>query len=359
MARIIVRKGMPSVQLDKAQFAERLKERFQDPAFEPLQAEIGKIIDAAWDRYDDSRKAPYTRAAGPGHADPNYELSVDWLAQRDAIRRAERQQKRATSKSRILLIDGSPRSDQTCPGEMSKSFRLVEIAEKVITRERGFEVERLDLSRLTSEFGRQIHPCKACVSTAMPLCHWPCSCYPNHSLGQINDWMGEIYPMWAAAHGVMIVTPVHWYQSPTVLKSMMDRLVCADGGNADPTSTSGKDPKKAKEIEMRGWDFPRHLAGRVFSVVVHGDAAGTENLRRSLTDWLGDMGLIGAGHAAEVDRYIGYYEPYAKSHQALDTDRAFQDETRNAARALVAAVKLMRHGRLPKPASGLTEPRPK
>jgi multimeric flavodoxin WrbA len=171
--------------------------------------------------------------------------------------------------------------------------------------------------------------------------------------------MGEIYPMWAAAHGVMIVTPVHWYQAPTVLKAMIDRLVCADGGNPDPSSTSGKDPKKAKEIEMKGWDFPRHLAGRVFSVVVHGDSAGTETLRRSLSDWLGDMGLIGAGHAAAIDRYIGYYEPYAESHQALDADRAFQEETRNAARALVAAVKLMRRGRLPKPDAGLADPRPK
>ena len=39
----------------------------------------------------------------------------------------------------------------------------------------------LDLSRLTAEYGRVIYPCKACVSTAMPLCHWPCSCYPNHA----------------------------------------------------------------------------------------------------------------------------------------------------------------------------------
>jgi multimeric flavodoxin WrbA len=53
--------------------------------------------------------------------------------------------------------------------------------------------------------------------------------------------MNEIYPMWAAAPGVMIVTPVHWYQAPTVRKAMIDRLVCADGGNPDPSSTSGKD----------------------------------------------------------------------------------------------------------------------
>ena len=62
------------------------------------------------------------------------------------------------------------------------------------------------------EYGTRIHPCKACFSTAAALCHWPCSCYPNYSLGQTHDWMNEIYPMWVAAHGVMIITPVNWYQ---------------------------------------------------------------------------------------------------------------------------------------------------
>jgi len=27
-------------------------------------------------------------------------------------------------------------------------------------------------------------------------------------MGQVNDWMNELYPRWVAAHGVMIVTPV-------------------------------------------------------------------------------------------------------------------------------------------------------
>jgi multimeric flavodoxin WrbA len=354
-----VRKGMPSVTLDKATFAARLRERFYDPAFAPLQAEIAKIVDAAWDGYDNSRKAPRTHPAGPGYADPKYDLSDEWRSAREAVRAAERRQKSSASKSRILLINGSPRSDQTCPGEISKSFRLMEIAEEVITRERGFEVERLDLNRQTSDFGIQIHPCKGCVSTAMPLCHWPCSCYPNHSLGQTNDWMNAIYPMWAAAHGVMIVTPVHWYQAPTVLKAMIDRLVCADGGNPDPTSTGGKDAQKAKDIEMKGWGYPRHLAGRAYAVVVHGDAAGAETLRRALSDWLADMGLLSAGHHATIDRYVGYYESYAASHAALDADRAFQEETRNAARALVKAVKLLRRGDFPQPDDGLGDPRPK
>jgi multimeric flavodoxin WrbA len=359
MARIKVRKGMPSVALNKAEFIRRARERFVDPAFEPLQGEITRLIEAAWSGYHEYRKAPRTRKAGQRYADPDYDLSVDWIRARDAVARAERQQKSSASRSRILLVNGSSRSDQSCPGEMSKTFRLVEIARRLIERERGFEVEVLDLSLLTSQYGRQIHPCKACVSTAQPLCHWPCSCYPNHALGQVNDWMADIYPMWAAAHGIMIVTPVNWYQAPSGLKSMIDRLVCADGGNPDPTSTSGKDAKKAKEIELKGWDYPRHLAGRAFSVVVHGDAAGCETLRRILCDWLGDIGLISAGHAAELDRYVGYYKPYATSHDDLDDDAAFQAEVRNAARSLVQAVKLMRRGRLPQPDAQLPEIRPK
>ncbi len=359
MAKVKVRKGMPSVQLTKAEFTERLRERFYDPAFDGLQPEIDKIVATAWDGYSDSRKAPLTKPAGPRYADPSYDLSVEWIAARKAIDAAERVHRSTAAKSRILLINGSSRSDQTCPGEMSKTFRMVEIARRCIERERGFEMEILDLSRLTSEYGRQILPCKSCVSTAMPLCHWPCSCYPNHSLAQVNDWMAEIYPMWVAAHGVMIVTPVNWYQAPSGLKSMMDRLVCADGGNPDPTTTHGKDPKKAKEVELAGWDFPRHLAGRAFSVVVHGDSAGAEVLRRIMTDWLADMGLLSAGHMAELDRYIGYYEPYATSHDDLDADKPLQEEVRNAARTLVEAVKLQRKGKLVSADAHLRDPRPK
>lgn len=56
---------------------------------------------------------------------------------------------------------------------------------------------------------------------------------------------------WVAVHGVMIVTPVSWYQAPSGLKAVMDRLVCADGGNPDPTTTQGKDSAMAKEIELQ------------------------------------------------------------------------------------------------------------
>jgi multimeric flavodoxin WrbA len=242
---------------------------------------------------------------------------------------------------------------------MSKSWRMVELAQRTISRQGGFEVEVLDLSRTTSEYGRTIHPCKACASTAMPLCHWPCSCYPNHALGQAHDWMNEIYPMWVRAHGIMIVTPVNWYHVPSSLKAMMDRLVCADGGNPDPTSTHGKNAEEAKALELAGWPYPRHLGGRLFSVIVHGDTVGAETVRRSLVDWATDMHMVSAGARAEVDGYVGYYDPYATSHEALDGDRSFQAEIENAARTLCEAICAQRSGQLAEAGTGLADPRPK
>jgi hypothetical protein len=215
MADFNVRKEMPGVQLSREEFRKRYSERFSDPVFAPLRAEIDRILDAAWQPYAQSRKAPHTRRAGSGFADPDYQLSHDWIAASDKIKNAERQQKDPAASSRILLINSASRSENTCPGESSKTWRLVTMARDVVAREPHFEVEILDLSRLTSEYGRVIYPCKTCVSTAMPLCHWPCSCYPNHALGQVQDWMNDIYPMWAAAHGVMIITPVNWYGPPS------------------------------------------------------------------------------------------------------------------------------------------------
>jgi len=353
-----VRKGMPAVKLDRAEFERRYRNRFIDAAFRPLEREIDTIIAAAWDAYSNSRKAPLTRKAGPGFADPDYDIAVDWLKARDAIEQAQQRHDDCKQEPRILIINGSSRSEHTCPGEMSKTWRLVKLAEPVFG-EFGFHVDILDLSRTTSEFGKQINPCKSCVSTSMALCHWPCSCYPNYSLGQTDDWMNDIYPLWVAAHGIMIITPVNWYHAPGALKAMMDRMVCADGGNPDPTSTHGKTAKEAKALELKGWPYPRHLAGRHFGIVVHGDSVGAETLRRSLVDWLTDMKLISAGGMAEADGYIGYMKPYATSHADLDEDTAFQREVVNVAQALAAAVELARTGRLGDPGRGLSDPNPK
>jgi multimeric flavodoxin WrbA len=241
---------------------------------------------------------------------------------------------------------------------MSKSWRMTQWARETLQAD-GIDVRVLDLSRLTSDYDLHIHPCKGCVSTAMPLCHWPCSCYPNHAARQTSDWMAEIYEEWVAAHGVMIVTPVYWYQAPSPLKLMIDRLVCADGGNPDPTTTHGKHADQAKALELAGWPYPKHLAGRAYGLVVHGDVAGAESLRRNLSDWLSWMGLVPSGRQALLDRYIGYYESYAESHDVLDRATALQEEVRNVARAVAATVSRLRSGREVPGDEGLHAPRPK
>jgi len=358
MKKIEVRKLSRYVPLTRAQFRERFFARFYDPAFDAVKAELEKVYEVAWNGYIEYRKSPRSVPAGPAFENSKFNLPLEWLATRNAIRAAERRQKNARSQSRILVVSGATRSEHTCPGEASKTRRLADHAIAALKKER-FDTDLLDLSALADEPWKVIHPCKTCVSTAMPLCHWPCSCYPNHAMGQTNDWMSEIYPRWAAAHGVLVLTPVNWYQVSSSLKLMMDRLVCADGGNPDPTTTHGKDPKRAKAIELRGWDFPKHLAGRAFAVVAHGDAEGSENVRDILCHWLVSMGLHQAGAQAALGTYVGYYEPYATSHAALDEDRDLFVEVANAAKSLAQMVRRIRGGKFKPADAGLRDPRQK
>ncbi len=353
-----IRKGQAPEPASRRVFFERYRTRFMDPAFDGERHAIDRLAAIAFEAYTEGRKAPVTRKAGPEFADPDYDLSQEWYDTHRALKAAQDAWSASNTPSRVLVINGSPRNDGTCPGEISKSWRLAQLVREEVEAAK-IQVDVLDLSLLASDFDRHIHPCKGCVSTAMPLCHWPCSCYPNHADGQVNDWMNEIYERWVSAHGVIIIAPTHWYQSPSVLKLMIDRLVCADGGNADPTRTQGKKVRLAKDIEKKGWDYPKHLAGRVYGVVVHGDVAGVESHRRNLTDWLDWMGLIAAGSSAQLDRYIGYYEPYWSSHVDMDKDTDMQEETRNVARAVAQGVKLLRQGELRVPDKGLEHPRPK
>ncbi len=353
------RKGQaPHFPMPREEFTRRFKVNFYDPAYQKESEAIERLEAIAWEVYEQDRKSPRTAKAGKGFHDPDFKLSVEWLDTRRKLIAAEKKQKDPATRSRVLVICGSSRNDGTCPGEISKTWRLATLAQKELETA-GVEVDLLDLSRLTSDYSLKIHPCKACVSTAQPLCHWPCSCYPNHAFNQVNDWMAEIYERWMLAHGVILLTPTNWYHTGSGMKLMIDRLVCADGGNPDPTLTKGKDPEKAKEVELAGWPFPKHLAGRVYGVVVHGDVAGVEETRYALSDWLDGMGLVDAGSQSRLDRYIGYYQPYATSHEGLDKDKAVQSEVRNVARAVANAVGELRAGTLSRPDAKLKRPRPK
>lgn len=353
-----VRKSDEAWKLSREEFRKRFHHTFFDPWFDHHRQKIAELEAIAWKAYEQGRKAPRTQKAGSEFEDPDYDLSVEWYEARKKIHEAQNAHDDPSGPHRVLLISCSDRNDHSCPGEVSKTWRLTKIAEECL-KEEGMNVELLNLSHLTSEFGKVIYPCKGCVSTAMPLCHWPCSCYPNHSLNQVHDWMNDIYPMWVRAHAIMIVTPVYWHQAPSALKLMIDRLVCADGGNPDPTTTQGKNPEKAKKIELNGWDYPRHLEGRLYSLIVHGDTQGVDDLKNCLSSWLSEMMLIPSSSYGQIARYVGYYGTYAESHVELDKDKALQEEVVNAARALAMNVLAERSKMFTTLVPHLHDPRPK
>jgi multimeric flavodoxin WrbA len=169
--------------------------------------------------------------------------------------------------------------------------------------------------------------------------------------------MAEIYEKRVAAHGVIILTPTYWYQAPSVLKLMIDRLVCADGGNPDPTSTHGKKQRKPRNWNSKAGTIPSiWLAAR--GLVVHGDVAGGKACGATCrTGWTGWGSST--RKASALDRYLGYYESYAESHQNLDQEVQFQQEVRNVARSVAAAVGKLRSGWLSKPDAAITPVRPK
>src|SRR5262245_852861 len=122
------RTGQGDVKLSREEFARRFAERFYDPLFDTVKPELEKIIDQAWKVYDEYHKSPRTRKAGPGFKDPDYELSIEWLETHERVKQAQQRQADPAGCSRILLICGAARHDQTCPGEMSKTFRLAQLA---------------------------------------------------------------------------------------------------------------------------------------------------------------------------------------------------------------------------------------
>src|SRR4051794_34507931 len=142
-----VRTGQAQFPLSKTEFQDRFRARFADPQFRAHDSAIEELCEVAWDGYQQARKSPSTRKAGSEFADPEYELSVDWLAARVAIQTAQQRHEDTHATARVLLICGADRNDKTCPGEMSKTFRLAQIARETL---REFEVDLLDLSHMTS-----------------------------------------------------------------------------------------------------------------------------------------------------------------------------------------------------------------
>src|SRR4051794_16796459 len=118
-----VRKGQAPQPHPRDVFRERFLAQFHDPAFRAEQPALDRLETIAWDAFQEGRKAPITRKAGPEFADPDYDLSTEWYETRKRLHAATARWKDPATRSRVLVIAAAPRNDGTCPGEMSKTFR--------------------------------------------------------------------------------------------------------------------------------------------------------------------------------------------------------------------------------------------
>lgn len=178
---------------------------------------------------------------------------------------------------RIVLINGSPRAEDNCPQQESKQSLLIkEIISHPYFNDLDVQFDVIDLAVRE----KSIQPCKGCISTAAPLCCYPCNCYSPNDLqhpDQMHD--DKIYSRLESCHGFMVLTPIHWYGPSSVVKLMFDRLVCASGGNPRPDLIDGKNVEKARELQrLPMWRqiSKNHLGGKYAAFWAMGDSGADE-----------------------------------------------------------------------------------
>ena len=86
---IEVRKGQAPTPLTRAEFSDRFRAAFFDPAFRAEDVSIARLEEIAWQAHTEYRKSPLTQKAGPGYADPDYDLSSEWIAAKQHIDAAQ------------------------------------------------------------------------------------------------------------------------------------------------------------------------------------------------------------------------------------------------------------------------------
>jgi multimeric flavodoxin WrbA len=179
-------------------------------------------------------------------------------------------------KPKIILFQGSPRRENSCANQTSKSEKLLHYLVDKWSPFANIEVIDLSVGKIN------IQPCKGCVSTSNGMhCHWKCSCYGIGSETS-PDLMYEsrIYDRLEKCDGFMVISPIHWYSVSTQVKAMFDRLVCANQtitkeqaleifgkGNIKNSKLTGRAELSKKYRHL----LKNHLEGKWASFIVHGD----------------------------------------------------------------------------------------
>ncbi len=177
---------------------------------------------------------------------------------------------------RVLVIAGSQRRHNSCPGLDSKARALM--LRMAAALPAAWQIDTEDLG---NQHGKpKIQACNACVSSSMALCVYPCNCYGPRSETQPDlMWDLDLYGRLARADAWAFIGPTNWYGPTTNFKLMFDRLVCAAGGNPRPDLIDKKDTLKAQTLE-RSPQWKRltrnHLEGRTAGFFTYCDGGANE-----------------------------------------------------------------------------------
>lgn len=177
---------------------------------------------------------------------------------------------------RVLIIAGSARRQNGCPGLDGKARRLMQRMAAGLPA--SWQVDTDDIG---NEHGKpKIQGCNGCVGSSMALCVWPCNCYGPKSTTQPDLlWDLDLYGRLARADAWAFIGPVWWYGPSTNLKSLFDRLVCMSGGNPRPDLIDKKDTQKAQALEKSPlWNelSRNHLEGRTAAFFCYGNEGADE-----------------------------------------------------------------------------------
>ncbi len=193
---------------------------------------------------------------------------------------------------KVLIIQGSPRDEDTCPNMVSKTHEIVNyIIEKYSF---DFSFETIDLS-VNQNKKSIIQPCKGCVSTAGGYhCHFPCDCYFKNDTKK-PDLMKDqdVYNKLKDCDAFIVVSPIHWYSLTSQVKTFFDRLVCINQtlsvddakkllgeGNLKKSELTGKLSKSGKYEPM----LRNHLEGKLAAFYVHGDNGASDYTKNELPE---------------------------------------------------------------------------
>lgn len=190
----------------------------------------------------------------------------------------------------ILGINASPRKH----GNTSK---MLSIALKAAESE-GARVEAIHL------YDYRIKPCMGCLSDEPKKCRYPCV---------INDDdMGVLYEKVLEADGLIIASPIYWFNVPGQLKNFIDRLTAFENMIV---------------IDGRCW-----IEGKVAGVMAIGADSGEIELIANLFATLNSMGMIIPPWALAYTK---------DSSDVLCQERALMDAA-NVGRSVALMVKIIK-----------------